>query len=190
MISGMRKLPPISMSWPRETITSFPWQRARKAMTVAAALLLTAVADSAPVSRQTHSRMASCRLDRVPVSRSSSRLRYAPAASCAACAASSAIGARPRLVCSTMPVALITVHSFGRNSRSSRSQAASAITSAVGTPSIPAVTRCRHWANSSRMAATTSPWLWRCRIDWAAGVSTTSLTDGSCRNGLAGMWSL
>ena len=50
MISGMRKLPPISMSWPRETITSLPAASARRAMTVAAALLLTAVADSAPVS--------------------------------------------------------------------------------------------------------------------------------------------
>ena len=35
-------------------------------MTVAAALLLTAVADSAPVSRQTHSRMALCRDERLP----------------------------------------------------------------------------------------------------------------------------
>ena len=59
MISGMRKLPPISMSCPRETTTSFPWHKARRTMTVAAALLLTAVADSAPVSRHTHSRIAS-----------------------------------------------------------------------------------------------------------------------------------
>ncbi len=75
MISGMRKLPPISMSWPRETMASLPAQMARRVMTVAAALLLTAVADSAPVSRQTHSRMAFCREERLPVSRSISRLR-------------------------------------------------------------------------------------------------------------------
>src|SRR5947208_2032477 len=37
MMSGMRKLPPISMSWPREMTTSFPWHSARSAMTVAAA---------------------------------------------------------------------------------------------------------------------------------------------------------
>ena len=41
MMSGIRKLPPISMSWPRETIASLPLQRARRATTVAAALLLT-----------------------------------------------------------------------------------------------------------------------------------------------------
>jgi hypothetical protein len=44
-------------------------------MTVAAALLLTAVADSAPVRRQTHSRRADWRDERLPDSRSSSRLR-------------------------------------------------------------------------------------------------------------------
>ena len=43
MISGMRKLPPISMSWPRDTITSLPGTGRRRAITVAAALLLTAV---------------------------------------------------------------------------------------------------------------------------------------------------
>ena len=75
MISGMRKLPPISMSWPRETITSFPAARARRTITVAAAQLLTAVADSPPGSGQTPSRIGSCRLERLPVSRSSSRLR-------------------------------------------------------------------------------------------------------------------
>ena len=75
MMSGMRKLPPISMSWPREMITSLPIARVRSTMTVAAALLLTAVADSAPVSRQTHSRIAICRDERLPLSRSSSRLR-------------------------------------------------------------------------------------------------------------------
>ena len=36
MISGMRKLPPISMSWPREMTTSWPAHNARNAITVAA----------------------------------------------------------------------------------------------------------------------------------------------------------
>ena len=44
-------------------------------MTVAAALLFTAVADSAPVSRHSQARMRACREERLPVSRSSSRLR-------------------------------------------------------------------------------------------------------------------
>ena len=57
MISGMRKLPPISIGWPRETTTSLPAAQRRSTITVAAALLFTAVADSAPVSRQTHSRI-------------------------------------------------------------------------------------------------------------------------------------
>ena len=75
MMSGMRKLPPISISWPRETTTSLPAATARSTITVAAAQLFTAVADSAPVSRRTHSRTAFCRDERLPVSRSSSRLR-------------------------------------------------------------------------------------------------------------------
>ena len=49
MISGMRKAPPISISSPRETMTSLPWARVFKPSSTAAALLLTTVAASAPV---------------------------------------------------------------------------------------------------------------------------------------------
>src|ERR671937_676496 len=45
MMSGMRKLPPISMSWPRDTTTSRPAATARSVTTVAAAQLLEAVAE-------------------------------------------------------------------------------------------------------------------------------------------------
>ena len=46
MTSGMRKAPPISISSPRETITSLPW--AKVFNPEAAALLFTTVAASAP----------------------------------------------------------------------------------------------------------------------------------------------
>ena len=50
MTSGRRKEPPISTNWPRETITSLPAATVLSTMAVAAALLLTTVAASAPVS--------------------------------------------------------------------------------------------------------------------------------------------
>ena len=56
MMSGMRKAPPISISSPRETITCFPNARVFRASSTAAALLLTTVALSAPVSSQLHPR--------------------------------------------------------------------------------------------------------------------------------------
>ena len=50
MTSGRRKEPPISTNWPRETITSLPAATVLSTIAVAAALLLTTVAASAPVS--------------------------------------------------------------------------------------------------------------------------------------------
>ena len=85
--SGMRKLPPISTNCPRETMTSLPCATVRNAMTVAAAQLFTAVALSAPVMAVSPARTFPCRLVRLPVARSSSRLRYPRAASYAARAA-------------------------------------------------------------------------------------------------------
>ncbi len=49
MISGMRNAPPISMSSPRDTITSRPFASVFNTSSTAAALLLTIVASSAPV---------------------------------------------------------------------------------------------------------------------------------------------
>ena len=52
MMSGMRNSPPISISSPRETMTSRPWASVSRASSTAAALLLTTSASSAPVSRR------------------------------------------------------------------------------------------------------------------------------------------
>jgi hypothetical protein len=48
--SGIRKPPPISINWPRETTVSRPLASAAQASSTAAAQLLTAIAASAPVS--------------------------------------------------------------------------------------------------------------------------------------------
>ena len=74
-MSGMRNPPPISTNCPRDTTTSRPAATARSTTTVAAAQLFTAVAAAAPVMARMPSRTASCRDPRVPVARSSSRLR-------------------------------------------------------------------------------------------------------------------
>src|SRR3712207_7195584 len=50
--SGIRNAPPISTSWPRETMTSRP--SAATASSTAAAQLLTAIAASAPVRSEEH----------------------------------------------------------------------------------------------------------------------------------------
>ena len=50
MMSGMRKAPPISISSPRETMASRPSASVLSVSSTAAALLLTTVASSAPVS--------------------------------------------------------------------------------------------------------------------------------------------
>ncbi len=74
-ISGRRKLPPISTSCPRETITSRPAARARSASTVAPALLLTALAAWAPVSSLSKAATPASAPPRVPPARSNSRLQ-------------------------------------------------------------------------------------------------------------------
>ena len=52
MISGTRKLPPISTSSPRLTMASLPAANSASTIMTAAALLFTAMAASAPVSAQ------------------------------------------------------------------------------------------------------------------------------------------
>src|ERR1700730_6160297 len=106
--SGMRKEPPISTCWPRETTTSRRAPRAVSASRTAAALLFTTSAASAPVRRCSRSSTSAERSPRRPVSRSSSRLLYPAAISAAASAAARESGALPRLVWSTTPVPLIT----------------------------------------------------------------------------------
>ena len=108
MMSGMRKAPPISTSSPRETTTSLPGARVDSVSSTAAALLLTMVAASAPVSSQISCSTRSSRSPRPPVSRSYSRLAGLVRASTTASTASCGSRARPRLVCSTVPVRLNT----------------------------------------------------------------------------------
>ena len=52
MMSGMRNSPPISMSSPRDTITSLPRARLSSTRSTAEALLLTTSDASAPVRRR------------------------------------------------------------------------------------------------------------------------------------------
>ena len=108
MMSGIRNAPPISISSPRDTRTGLPFASVWRARSSAAAQLLTTSASSASVRA---ARISSARLDRLPrlpVSRSTSRSEYPAAARVTARTAASASGARPRFVCSTTPVALIT----------------------------------------------------------------------------------
>ena len=104
--SGIRKEPPTSTSSPLETTTSFPLAMAARTSMVAAALLFTAMAASAPVTFFTMSSTIRWRLPLVPDFRSYSRVQYASITSATACDASLLSLARPRLVWSTTPVAL------------------------------------------------------------------------------------
>src|SRR5580704_12841817 len=135
MMSGMRNAPPISISSPRETITSRPSASAFSTSSTAAALLLTAVAASAPVSLSNQGAIWSSRSPRAPPERSYSSVVGERMASTAAWMASSASCARPRLVCNTVPVRLKTRRCEGRTRSASRAshqraQAASSATSA------------------------------------------------------------
>ena len=115
MISGSRNEPPISISSPRDTIVSLPSASAFSASTSAPALLLTASAASAPVSRSSQPEIWSSRSPRRPVSTSYSRVEGSRIAAAAAAIAASGNGARPRLVCSTVPVRLNTRRCDGRH---------------------------------------------------------------------------
>ena len=114
MMSGIRNEPPISISSPRDTSTS---RRAASALSIsstAAALLLTTVAASAPVSSHSSRSMSASRSPRRPEARSNSRLTGTAMACATARTASSGSSARPRLVCSTVPVRLNTGCRRGR----------------------------------------------------------------------------
>jgi hypothetical protein len=76
-------------------------------------LLLTTVASSAPVSSHSRERRWSSRSPRRPSARSNSSVTALRIAVTAAAIASSAIKARPRLVCSTVPVRLNTGRRLG-----------------------------------------------------------------------------
>src|SRR3546814_9283078 len=80
MMSGMRKAPPISTNSPRDTTTSRRLAKPLSISKTAAALLLTTVAASAPVSSHNKSSTRSSRSPRRPVARSNSRLAGADSA--------------------------------------------------------------------------------------------------------------
>ena len=74
MMSGMRNVPPISTSSPRETTTSVPRDRAARQSRTAPALLFTTRHASAPVRAQRSSSTWALRWPLAPLVRSYSRL--------------------------------------------------------------------------------------------------------------------
>ena len=154
MISGIRTPPPISTSSPRET--TIPDRPARPtARASAAALLFVTNASSAPVSATRCSSAVRTRAPRRPVSRSSSRSRYRPARSAAACATATAHGARPRFVWTMTPVALMTGIGPASSNDSSR-ETTSRPSSSVERGRSSAASRARSESTTSRAALTTA----------------------------------
>ena len=127
----MRNAPPISTISPRETITSRPAASVLSTRTVAAALLLTTSAASAPVSVWKRPCTWSSRSERRPEPRSACRLENPAATSASACCAASESGARPRLVWSRTPVALTARRRLRAAARSRISAARAATASAL-----------------------------------------------------------
>ena len=174
MISGSRNEPPISISSPRDTIVSLPSASAFSASTSAPALLLTASAASAPVSRSSQPEMWSSRSPRRPVSTSYSRVEGSRIAAAAAAIAASGNGARPRLVCSTVPVRLNTRRCDGRISRAS----APALSATMSTTPAP-LAAARRAANAALTASSTSARPYRAIRAPPASDRRTSSTAGS-----------
>ena len=135
IISGTRKLPPISTSSPRLTITSPPLAMAESISSTAAALLFTTIALSAPVRRLSSRSTWEYLSPREPEATSYSRVEYPVAAFITASTASFARHARPRLVCSTTPVPFITPLKLGRDLSRARSAADESISSVQGSAS-------------------------------------------------------
>src|ERR1700722_14615709 len=148
-MSGMRNAPPISISSPRETGTSRPLARVLRISRTAAALLLTTVASAGPVRSRSRERTWSSRSPRRPVSRLISNAVAPAKAAAAAAAASGGRGARPRLVCSTVPVRLNTWRWLVANCFAKASAAASSTASA----GVPKAAWARRRSSSARRAA-------------------------------------
>ena len=135
MMSGIRNAPPISMSSPRETIVSFRFDNALSNKKTAAALLFTTVAASAPVSSQSSSSTSSSRSPRLPSPRSYSSAHGSAAALAIAAITSSGMTARPKFVCSTVPVRLITRRRLGRARATKRASISACKDGSEGTAS-------------------------------------------------------
>ena len=109
--SGMRNPSPISTSSPRAMIISRPAASAMATSAIAAAPLFSrCAAPAAGTAASSASTAGRPRGPRAPVPRSSST-SHVPAATSRASRAATESGARPRLVCSSTPVALSTVRS-------------------------------------------------------------------------------
>ena len=183
MMSGSRNEPPISTSCPRETSTSRPGASAISSRSTAPALLLTAKAASAPVSRVSRAATWVSRVPRAPSSKSYSRLLYERATCATWSTAASEREARPRLVCSITPVRLSTGRSPGRCQPASRAPAAAARASALKAPSTgpPARISCRVVSTAARMASTTCDRACAAKRGAAAGWLSNSSTAGNAR---------
>src|SRR6267378_3678681 len=141
----MRKPPPISTSSPRATMTSLRDASAARASNTAAALLFTTTASSAAARSARRRAACPCRSPRFPATRSYSTVT-APAAAAIAASARGESGARPRFVCRTTPVALITLRRV-RRSRSARAARVSVANLAAS----PVVWAARARARNSRV---------------------------------------
>src|SRR6516164_3817306 len=135
MISGMRKPSPISISSPRDTITSPPRASAASVTSTAAAQLFTTMTASAPVRRRSNRAQWTSRLPRAPAATSYSRLVYSVATRRNSSITSRESGARPRFVCRITPEALMTGFSDGRSSLSTASTVRLSISAASTTRS-------------------------------------------------------
>ncbi len=188
MISGIRKPSPISISSPRETITSPPRASAASVTSTAAAQLFTTMAASAPVKRLNNSAVCTSRFPREPASRSYSRLLYCVALRRNSSTTVSGRGARPKLVCRITPVALITGCSDRERIRSTSLLISSSTDAALRPIAVefasPAI-RARKSASTARATSTTR--LRSVRFESAArrGCASNSSTDGICRNNSA-----
>ena len=153
------------------------------ASSTAAALLLTTIAASAPVSAHRSSRDERVALATPAASPDRARGSTAPrAAASTALQASSASGARPRFVWSTIPVALMTGPRRGVGDASRRAANLAIRSSSAGTGAPSLLTSAR----THRMVSTTCPRLNRARSGAAAGAFNSRSTDGIARRGFTG----
>jgi hypothetical protein len=121
------------------------------------ALLLTAIPDSAPETCEINSEIWAFRDPRFPEAMSYSRSEYIDAEAAAALEAAELNGARPRLVCSTTPVAFITEFGHGPHARSARPTISAIIDSIVGASPFLSIDK-RAFASTSLAIVVTASW--------------------------------
>ncbi len=147
------------------------------------ALLFTTVAACAPVSSQTSSSTSASRSPRAPLSRSNSRFVGARIACATATIASSGSSARPRLVCSTVPVRLKTGFNSGVSRDSIRADSAAAIpASSTACTDLPRRRASRQSSSSARTSPVTKVRPCASNSTATAGSLSTRSTEGSSFN--------